>query len=84
MIHTATITSKGQITLPSRMRKALGLKAGDRIDFVEDENGDFRLEARRHGLADLRGIVKAKQPITEEQIDRWIEEARAARHGSKR
>jgi AbrB family looped-hinge helix DNA binding protein len=84
MFHTAKITSKGQITLPSQLRKTLGLKPGDRIVFVEDRNGDFRMEARRHGLADLRGIVKAKGPITKGQIDHWIEEARAARYGSDR
>lgn len=81
--HSATITSKGQITLPSRMRKALGLKAGDRITFVEDKNGDYRVEARGHGLADLRGIVKAKKPVAGRQIDQWIQEARAARFESK-
>jgi AbrB family looped-hinge helix DNA binding protein len=31
----ATITSKGQITIPLAIRERLGLKAGDRIDFDE-------------------------------------------------
>ena len=84
MAHSATVTSKGQITLPSRLRKALRLKAGDRITFIEDGSGDYRLEVRRHSLGDLRGIVKSNKPVTGDQIDAWIQEARAAgRYGSK-
>jgi antitoxin PrlF len=36
---SATITSKGQITIPIEVRKKLGLKAGTRIDFFETEDG---------------------------------------------
>lgn len=32
-----TISSKGQITVPLEIRKRLGLKAGDRVEFVVDE-----------------------------------------------
>jgi AbrB family looped-hinge helix DNA binding protein len=31
---TSTLTSKGQITLPQAVRTALGLEAGDKLDFV--------------------------------------------------
>lgn len=33
---TSTITSKGQITIPLRLRERLGLKVGDRIEFDEE------------------------------------------------
>jgi AbrB family looped-hinge helix DNA binding protein len=36
---TATVTSKGQITIPIEVRIALGLDPGDKIDFVEIEKG---------------------------------------------
>jgi AbrB family looped-hinge helix DNA binding protein len=32
MKHTTTVTSKGQITVPVRLRRALGIKQGTRID----------------------------------------------------
>jgi antitoxin PrlF len=32
--HSSTISSKGQITLPQEIRNRLGLKAGDRVDFL--------------------------------------------------
>jgi antitoxin PrlF len=36
---TSTLTSKGQITLPLAVRKALSLDAGDQVDFVQAEGG---------------------------------------------
>ncbi len=36
---SATLTSKGQLTVPKSVREALGLESGDRIEFVETEKG---------------------------------------------
>lgn len=54
---TATVTSKGQITIPVEVRKALNLKPGDRIDIFEVENGEFALTARNKSIRDLEGCV---------------------------
>jgi AbrB family looped-hinge helix DNA binding protein len=43
----ATITSKGQITLPAQHRKAWGLKPGDQIAF--DPRGGNRFASNRVG-----------------------------------
>ena len=43
---TAAITSKGQITIPSEVRKKLGLKPGDRVSFVEGEHGEYILKPK--------------------------------------
>ncbi len=40
---TAMVTFNGRITLPSRVRKELGLKIGDSVDFVEIEKGRFAI-----------------------------------------
>jgi AbrB family looped-hinge helix DNA binding protein len=40
---TAMVTFNGRITLPSRVRKELGLKTGDSVDFVELEKGRFAI-----------------------------------------
>lgn len=77
---SAKLTSKGQITLPARLRDRLGVKPGDRIDFVESETGNVEIVARRKTLADLRGVIPYDGlPLTDDDIVRWVEEARAAR-----
>ena len=40
---TATITSKGQITIPKDIRTQFDLHAGDRISFVQDDDGTINL-----------------------------------------
>jgi antitoxin PrlF len=76
MRHEATLTSKGQLTIPARLRKALHLKPGDKVVFIEDGQGHVVLEARTNTFADLRGIVQAHGPAP---IEEWIRDARAAR-----
>jgi AbrB family looped-hinge helix DNA binding protein len=43
---TAVVTFNGRITLPSHIRKQLGLKTGDSVDFVEIEKGRFAIAPR--------------------------------------
>jgi antitoxin PrlF len=54
-MSTATLTSKGQITLPQAVRQALGVEAGDKLDFVADKGGGFRVVALRQDARRLRG-----------------------------
>ena len=42
-MQKAKVTSKGQITIPKEVRKQLGLRTGDEIEFVK-ENANFRLQ----------------------------------------
>jgi antitoxin PrlF len=42
---TATVTSKGQITIPANVRLALQVKPGDRVEFVEVDPGRFEVVA---------------------------------------
>ena len=54
----AKLTSKGQITVPKRVRHALGVKAGDEILF--EENGDgfsLRPVGRKGRFEKYRGTV---------------------------
>ncbi len=78
MGYNAKVTSKGQITLPAEMRKALNLNEGDRITFAQGADGRFYLEAKTASLADLRGIVKGVKTGPGD-IESWIEEARGRR-----
>ncbi len=56
----ATLTSKGQLTLPKEIREHLGLKPGDRVVFEVEEGGArLRIEKRR-ALEELKGSLPAK------------------------
>jgi antitoxin PrlF len=77
---TAKVTSKGQITLPAELRKALNLRPGDRVDFRKNEDGNYELVAKPLRFEDLRGIVKLDGPIpTIDQVLNDIEEAKKIR-----
>lgn len=52
----ATLTSKGQITIPVAVRKALGVEAGDRVEFVEVAPGRFEFIAATRSVTDLKGM----------------------------
>lgn len=68
----ATLTSKGQITLPKSVRDRLGVEAGDRIEFIESEEGFLVVPATRD-IRSLKGIVpKPKKPVTIEEMNQSI------------
>ncbi len=78
-MYKAKITSKGQITLPAELRKALGVKPGEEVAFLPGENGSFRI--RRMGSIDeLYGIVRKLgyaqdgPPLTDREIKEAIGE----------
>ena len=66
----STISSKGQVTVPAEVRKQLGIKQGDKLSFVIEDEGGIRLEAPRfRDLASLRGAAGSlKKPLSWEQM----------------
>jgi AbrB family looped-hinge helix DNA binding protein len=54
---TSTVTSKGQVTLPKKVREALRVKPGDQVDFVLDPKGEVRVRAGRRDVRELRGLL---------------------------
>lgn len=70
----ATLTSKGQVTLPKALREALQLSAGDRIEFVIGEDNVTRLLVKRASISRLKGILpKPQRPISLEEMEQAIE-----------
>lgn len=53
---TATLTSKGRITLPRSVRERLGVGAGDRIEFIESNQGFLVVPVTRD-ISALKGLV---------------------------
>ena len=55
---TATLTSKGQITIPADVRRSLNVQTGDRVEFVEIQPGRFELVAADAFGARVEGHVR--------------------------
>jgi len=60
---TAMVTYNGRITLPSQVRKQLGLKTGDNVEFVEVEKGRFAICPSTQSTYDME-----RQQPTEELV----------------
>jgi len=56
----ATLTSKGQVTIPKAVREALGLESGDRIEFVGTDTG-FVIVPVKRDLNALCGMFKGRR-----------------------
>lgn len=55
---TATVTSKGQITIPKEVRELLRVDAGDQVDFIVNERGDVVVRSATADVRELRGMLK--------------------------
>lgn len=84
-METAKITSKGQVTVPKRVRLKLAVGPGDRLAFAFDEHGALQVTPVRSPLVPLRGLLAedcaGRQP-TSEQIDDAIRSRMRRRYGS--
>jgi len=58
---TATLTSKGQITIPADVRHDLKVDAGDRVEFVQIAPGRYEFVAATQNINELKGMF-AKPP----------------------
>ena len=81
---TATLTSKGQITIPVAVREALGVEAGDRVEFVEVSPGRFEFIAATRPVTALKGMFgKAQKPVSIEAMNEVIARRGAAAKAAK-
>ncbi len=70
---TATITSKGQITIPATVRQALNVDAGDRVEFIQLEPGQYLFVAANRSVTELKGMFgKAKRVVSVEEMNQAI------------
>jgi antitoxin PrlF len=69
-MSVATLTSKGQITLPKDIREHLKVSAGDEISFILGDGGDVRVRPMNKSLWELKGMLKkpGQKPITLAQM----------------
>jgi antitoxin PrlF len=75
----ATLTSKGQITIPKEIRDHLGLSAGDRLDFQIAEGGAVLVEPETVDMRSLRSILKPGRKVSLAEMDRAIRRGASGR-----
>jgi antitoxin PrlF len=77
LMKQAKVTSKGQITIPIEIRRALGVGPGDRLVFENDSGSiQVRAAARSSQLAKYRGIGNPKMPSGRKAIVAWLRKFR--------
>ncbi len=81
----ATITSKGQVTIPKKVRDQLHLKPGDTIDFEIDSHNTIRITAKKRHHSELAGMFKhkAKKIYSVEEMDEGIAEYLRRKYSKK-
>jgi AbrB family looped-hinge helix DNA binding protein len=65
-VPTATLTSKGQVTIPKPVREFLRVKPGDRLDFVIGADGRVLVRAGTASARELKGLLRrrGRRPVS--------------------
>ena len=72
-MSTATLTTKGQITIPVEVRRALNVEAGDRVEFIQIEPGRFEVIATTGSVRELKArFGKPKRAVSIEEMNAAI------------
>ncbi len=78
----ATVTDKGQVTVPKEIRDQTGIAPGSRLDFEVQDDGTLRVRVLTRGADNLFGLVHRPgiKPRSIEEMDQGIAAAVAARN----
>jgi antitoxin PrlF len=79
-MQTSVITSKGQVTIPKKVRDALRLKRGVRVRFEIEEDGTAHLIPEAESVLTLFGVFRPTvRGVTVEEMNETIAQAAAER-----
>jgi AbrB family looped-hinge helix DNA binding protein len=82
-MNTAYVTSKGQLVVPSQIRRRFGIKPGTRVNFVEEGDRIIFQPVTREYIRSFRGMFKLK-PGEKSVVQEHLEERRAERDKENR
>jgi len=72
-MHVATLTSKGQVTIPLAVRQESGLTSGDKIEFIREKNGKYAIIPKSGTVKSLEGFLKWDgAPVSIEEMEEAI------------
>ncbi|MFC4336725.1 AbrB/MazE/SpoVT family DNA-binding domain-containing protein [Salininema proteolyticum] len=73
---SSTITSKGQLTIPKRVREKMRLRTGTKVDFIATDHGTYEIVALTGSIQDAKGILPTpERAATLEEMDDAVAEA---------
>lgn len=75
----AKVTSKGQLTIPKEVRRALGVREGDSILFKVDEDDEqvrVRVERKPVSFADYEGAWREGKGMSLAEVDEYMRDLR--------
>lgn len=72
MSNDATLTSKGQTTIPKDIRDSLAMKAGDRMTFTLMPDGAVVMRVKTRSITELAGVLhqKGRKTVPIEKLSR--------------
>ncbi len=73
-MSAATITSKGQITIPAAIRAELKVGPGDRIEFVRTAEDRFEVLAATQEITNMRGMIKSTEKVSIEDMNKAMKQ----------
>lgn len=75
----ATVTSKGQVTIPKAVREILRVGEGDQVDFILTERGDVIVRGVSLDVRELKGLLKrsGRRAVSVEEMNKAVRR----RHG---
>lgn len=79
----ATVTSKGQVTVPKEIREALGIETGTQLDFRATEDGRIevrKVESNPRAIVGLLKRLKRQRPASVEEMNQAVVKEAAARY----
>lgn len=82
-MNSAYVTSKGQLVVPSRIRRLFGIKPGTRINFVEEGDRIIFQPVTREYIRSFRGRFKLKSG-KKSVVREHLEDRRAERDKENR
>jgi antitoxin PrlF len=72
-VSISTLTSKGQTTIPSKIRAYLGIHSGDKLEFLIDKDGRVIVTALTSDVTELKNLLpKPKRKISIEDMNQAI------------